>query len=256
MDTKDSSTLDQLSEEELTIRLDPSLLPKHVAIIMDGNGRWARKRGLPRLAGHRAGTENVRRTVRACLDFGIKVLSLYAFSTENWDRPVDEVRGLMMILEEVIGRETAALHKEGVAIRHVGRKEELSDSLRRKIQQAEDVTHNNSRMTLNIAFNYGGRREILDAVRRLIADGVEVASLDEETFSRYLYTAGQPDPDLVIRTAGEMRLSNFLIWQASYAEYYSTSTYWPDFDREELHKALIAYAQRQRKFGKLAQDQE
>jgi len=235
-------------DEELKI------VPRHVAIIMDGNGRWARKRGLPRLAGHRAGTENVRRTVRACLDFGVKVLSLYAFSTENWDRPVDEVRGLMMILEEVIGRETAALHKEGVAIRHVGRKEELSDSLRRKIQQAEDVTHNNSRMTLNIAFNYGGRREILDAVRRLIADGVEVASLDEETFSRYLYTAGQPDPDLVIRTAGEMRLSNFLIWQASYAEYYSTSTCWPDFDREELHKALIAYAQRQRKFGKLAQD--
>jgi undecaprenyl diphosphate synthase len=236
------------SHEELKI------VPRHVAIIMDGNGRWARKRGLPRLAGHRAGTENVRRTVHACIDFGVKVLSLYAFSTENWDRPADEVRGLMLILEEVIGRETAALHKEGVAIRHVGRKAELSDSLRQKIQQAEEVTRNNTRMTLNIAFNYGGRQEILDAVRHLVADHVDVATLDEETFSRYLYTAGQPDPDLVIRTAGEMRLSNFLIWQASYAEYYSTPTYWPDFDREELHKALIAYAQRQRKFGKLAED--
>jgi undecaprenyl diphosphate synthase len=221
---------------------------------MDGNGRWAQQRGLPRLAGHRAGTENVRRTTRACLDAGIQVLSLYAFSTENWDRPVDEVRGLMLILEEVIGRETAALHKEGVAIRHLGRKEELSESLRRKITQAEELTRNNTRMTLNIAFNYGGRREILDAIRRLVADGVDVATLDEATFSRYLYTTGQPDPDLVIRTAGEMRLSNYLIWQASYAEYYSTPIYWPDFDREELRKALDAYAQRKRKFGKLAED--
>ena len=233
---------------------DRASVPRHVAIIMDGNGRWARQRGLPRLAGHRAGTENVRRTVRACLDFGIQVLSIYAFSTENWDRPVDEVRGLMAILEEVIGRETTALHKEGVIIRHLGRKEELSDSLRQKIQQAEDMTRNNTRMTLNIAFNYGGRREILDAVRRLVADGVDVATLDEQSFSRYLFTVGEPDPDLVIRTAGEMRLSNFLIWQASYAEYYSTPTYWPDFDREELRKALEAYAQRLRKFGKLAQD--
>ena len=221
---------------------------------MDGNGRWARQRGLPRLAGHRAGTENVRRTVRGCLDFGIQVLSLYAFSTENWGRPTNEVRGLMIILEEVIGRETAALHKEGVAIRHLGRKDELGASLRQKIQQAEDLTRSNSRMTLNIAFNYGGRREILDAVRRLVADGVDMASLTEETFSRYLYTVGEPDPDLVIRTAGEMRLSNFLIWQASYAEYYSSPTYWPDFDRDELRKALDAYAQRQRKFGKVADD--
>lgn len=229
-------------------------VPRHVAIIMDGNGRWARQRGLPRLAGHRAGTENVRRTTRACLDTGIQVLSLYAFSTENWERPVDEVRGLMLLLEEVIGRETAALHKEGVAIRHLGRKEELSGSLRRKIEQAEELTRHNTRMTLNIAFNYGGRREILDAVRRLVADGVDVATLDEATFSRYLYTVGQPDPDIVIRTAGEMRLSNYLIWQASYAEYYSTPIYWPDFDREELRKALDAYAQRKRKFGKLADD--
>ena len=233
---------------------DQPVIPRHIAIIMDGNGRWARQRGLPRLAGHRAGTENVRRTVRGCLDFGIQVLSLYAFSTENWGRPTNEVRGLMIILEEVIGRETAALHKEGVAIRHLGRKDELGASLRQKIQQAEDLTRSNSRMTLNIAFNYGGRREILDAVRRLVADGVDMASLTEETFSRYLYTVGEPDPDLVIRTAGEMRLSNFLIWQASYAEYYSSPTYWPDFDRDELRKALDAYAQRQRKFGKVADD--
>jgi undecaprenyl diphosphate synthase len=229
-------------------------IPRHVAIIMDGNGRWARQRGMPRLAGHRAGTENVRRTVRACLDFGVGFLTLYAFSTENWDRPVDEVRGLMLILEEVIGRETAALHKEGVAIRHLGRKEELSPSLRNKIQQAEDMTRANTRMTLNIAFNYGGRREILDAIQRLVAAGVDTAALNEETFARYLYTSGQPDPDLVIRTAGEMRLSNYLIWQAAYAEYYSTPTYWPDFDRAELRAALVAYAQRKRKFGKVAED--
>jgi undecaprenyl diphosphate synthase len=229
-------------------------VPRHIAIIMDGNGRWARHRGLPRLAGHRAGTENVRRTVHACLDAGIKVLTIYAFSTENWGRPADEVKGLMMILEELIGREASALHKEGVQIRHIGRKEELSASLRQKIQQAEDLTRNDTRMTLNIAFNYGGRREILDAVQRAIAEGVDFASLDEGAFSQRLYTAGQPDPDLVIRTAGEMRLSNFLIWQAAYAEYYSTPTYWPDFDREELRKALLAYAQRLRKFGKLAED--
>ncbi len=229
-------------------------VPRHVAIIMDGNGRWARQRGMPRLAGHRAGTENVRRTVRACLDFGVGFLTLFAFSTENWDRPVDEVKGLMLILEEVIGRETAALHKEGVAIRHLGRKEELSASLRRKIQQSEDTTRDNTRMTLNIAFNYGGRREILDAVQRLVSAGVDTAALDEETFARYLYTTGQPDPDLVIRTAGEMRISNYLIWQAAYAEYYSTPTYWPDFDRAELRAALLAYAQRKRKFGKVAED--
>jgi len=240
--------------ETATGDLDPRALPRHIAIIMDGNGRWARKRGLPRLAGHRAGTENVRRTVRGCLDAGIQVLSIYAFSTENWGRPPDEVRGLMTILEEVIGRETAALHKEGVAIRHVGRKEELSPSLRNKIEQAEELTRANTRMTLNVVFNYGGRREILDAVRRAIADGADFDTLDEAGFCRYLYTCGQPDPDLVIRTAGEMRLSNFLIWQSAYAEYYSTQTYWPDFDREELRKALLAYAQRQRKFGKLADD--
>lgn len=221
---------------------------------MDGNGRWARQRSLPRLAGHRAGTENVRRTVRGCLDFGIEVLSIYAFSTENWGRPADEVKGLMAILEEVIGRETAALHKEGVAIRHVGRKEELSASLRQKIEQAEELTRHNTRMTLNVAFNYGGRREILDAIRRIVAEGVDVSTLDEATFCRYLYTCGQPEPDLVIRTAGEMRLSNFLIWQAAYAEYYSTEKYWPDFDRDELRKALQAFASRQRKFGKLAEN--
>jgi len=160
----------------------------------------------------------------------------------------------MTLLEEVIGRETAALNKEGVLIRHVGRKEELSSSLRQKIQQAEDTTSHNTRMTLSIAFNYGGRSEIVDAIARLVSEGVDAASLDEATFARYLYTAGQPDPDLVIRTAGEMRLSNFLIWQAAYAEYYSTPTCWPDFDREEMRKALLAYAQRKRKFGKLAED--
>jgi undecaprenyl diphosphate synthase len=243
-----------MSNPAVTTEPEAGVVPRHIAIIMDGNGRWARQRGLPRLAGHRAGTENVRRTVRGCLDFGVQVLTVYAFSTENWDRPLDEVRGLMSLLEEVIGRETAALHREGVRVCHVGRKEELSSSLRKKIEQAEELTRNNTRMTLNVAFNYGGRREILDAMRRAVAAGVNVETLDEETFARYLYTTGQPDPDLVIRTAGEMRLSNFLIWQASYAEYYSTPTYWPDFNRDELRKAILAYGQRQRKFGKLAED--
>lgn len=231
-------------------------IPRHVAIIMDGNGRWAQQRGLPRLAGHRAGTENLRRIVRAASDFGVGVLSVYAFSTENWNRPADEVAGLMGILAEVIERETAELHKEGVRICHVGRKQELSASLIEKVRRAEDVTRHNKRLTLNVAFNYGGRREILDAIARAAGDGLDLRNLDEKTFSGYLYTADQPDPDLVIRTAGEMRLSNFLIWQANYAEYYSTPVFWPDFDRAELRKALADYGQRARKFGKVLSDED
>lgn len=224
-------------------------IPRHVAIIMDGNGRWAKARGLSRLAGHRAGTQNIRRVLEACVEYGIEVLTIYAFSTENWGRPDAEVRGLMRLLEETIANQLSELHAKGVRIRHSGSLERISEPLKKKIQEAVELTKGNRRIILNVAFNYGGRAEILNAVRRIIADGVPPEEVDEELFSRYLYTAGLPDPDLIIRTAGEMRLSNFLIWQSAYAEYYSTPIYWPDFDGEELRKALEAYAARERRFG-------
>lgn len=226
-------------------------IPQHVGIIMDGNGRWAREHGLPRLEGHRAGTENIRRVLEACNEFGIKILTIYAFSTENWGRPRAEVRGLMRILEEVIDQEVQNLHKNGVQLRYVGRLEGISQRLQRAVRDAIELTKDNDGLILNVAFNYGGRSEILDAVRRLMGDGISPQELSEELFERYLYTAGLPPPDLIIRTGGEMRLSNFLIWQAAYAEYYSTPTYWPDFNKEELYKALLAYSQRERRFGLL-----
>ncbi len=226
-------------------------IPRHVAIIMDGNGRWARARGQPRLAGHRAGTRNIRRVLRACASCGVEVLTIYAFSTENWGRPSAEVRGLMRLLEQALTEQLAELHAEGVQIRHSGSLERVSESLSKAIQEALELTKDNQRIILNVAFNYGGRAEIMNAVRRIIADGVAAEEVNEDLFTRYLHTAGLPDPDLIIRTAGEMRLSNFLIWQGAYAEYYSTPTYWPDFDQEELRKALEAYAARERRFGRL-----
>jgi undecaprenyl diphosphate synthase len=227
------------------------LVPTHVAIIMDGNGRWARERGLPRLAGHRAGTENTRRIIESCVEFGVRILTLYAFSTENWQRPREEVDGLLHILAQVIDRETPALHENGVRLRHLGSLEGLPPELRERVEYAVALTRNNHRLLLNVAFNYGGRAEILQAVRRLIADGVRPEDVTEELFASYLHTAGLPDPDLIIRTAGEMRLSNFLLWQAAYAEYWFTPTYWPDFGKEEFYQALCAYAQRQRRFGRI-----
>ena len=226
-------------------------IPRHVAVIMDGNGRWARARGQPRLAGHRAGTRNIRRVLRACASSGVEVLTIYAFSTENWGRPSAEVRGLMRLLEQALTEQLAELHAEGVQIRHSGSLERVSESLSKAIQEALELTKDNQRIILNVAFNYGGRAEIMNAVRRIIADGVAAEEVNEDLFTRYLHTAGLPDPDLIIRTAGEMRLSNFLIWQGAYAEYYSTPTYWPDFDQEELRKALEAYAARERRFGRL-----
>ncbi len=224
-------------------------IPRHVGIIMDGNGRWARQRGLPRVAGHQAGTENLRRVLRACVDFGIPILTVYAFSTENWGRPAAEVNALLSILERSIANETAELHANGVSVRHIGDSAGLPPRLRKSIAEAVALTRDNQRLILNVAFNYGGRAEIVQAVRRLMADRLAPGEVDEATLGRYLYTAGQPDPDLIIRTGGEMRLSNFLIWQAAYAEYYSTPTYWPDFDREELRKALEAFTARDRRFG-------
>lgn len=224
-------------------------VPYHLAIIMDGNGRWAKARGLPRLAGHRAGTDNLRRILRACVKQGIKILTIYAFSTENWGRPAEEVRGLMSILEQVIERELNELHKEGVQIRHIGRLAEISPRLQKKIGQAVEITRHNDTIILNVAFNYGGRQEIIDAVRRILKDGIDPDHVDDALLNQYLYTTGQPDPDLIVRTSGEMRFSNFLIWQSAYAEFYVTETYWPDFDEAELQKALDHYAQRERRFG-------
>jgi len=229
-----------------------SVVPQHLAIIMDGNGRWARKRGLPRLAGHRAGTENVRRILQACRDFGVRILTLYAFSTENWARPREEVDGLMALLSQTIDRELDELRKNGVQLRHLGSLQELPTSLRQKIEHALQATSANDRFIVNIALNYGGRSEIVHAVRQLMADGLTAEQVTEEALARHLYTAGLPDPDLIIRTSGEMRLSNFLIWQAAYAEYYSTPTFWPDFGREELYQALLAYGQRIRRYGRVS----
>jgi len=226
-------------------------IPNHVAIIMDGNGRWAKKRGMPRLIGHRQGVENIRPILNASVEFGIKYLTIYAFSTENWDRPLDEVRGLMTILEQTIQRETPELHKNGVRIRHLGRMDGLSPHLQKLIADAVALTAKNERLNLNVAFNYGGRAEIIDAVKRIVTDGIPVEQISEELFTHYLYTGDTPDPDLVIRTAGEMRLSNYLIWQSAYAEYYSTPAYWPDFDKDELYRALVAFNQRERRFGKV-----
>ncbi len=226
-------------------------VPRHVAIIMDGNGRWAQRQGLPRLAGHRAGVNNIRRVLEATVDFGVPVLTVYAFSTENWKRPSLEVRGLMRLFEEGFHRYVPELNERGVQIRHIGSSEGISPRLQRLLVDACEMTRHNSTLVLNIAFNYGGRAEIVEAVQRIIASGVRAEDVTEDLISQYLGTAGLPDPDLVIRTGGDMRLSNFLVWQANYAEYYVTSTYWPDFDRAALYQALMTYAHRDRRFGRV-----
>jgi undecaprenyl diphosphate synthase len=228
-----------------------AVLPNHVAIIMDGNGRWAEQHGLPRLEGHRAGVESIRPVIECLNEYGIKYVTLYAFSTENWERPEEEVTGLLSLLEEAIAREAPELHKRGVRIRHLGRLEGLPESPRLAINNALELTKNNTGMTFSFAFNYGGRIELLDSVRQIIADGIPPEKIDENLFSNYLYTNGFPDVDLLIRTGGELRISNFLIWQTAYSEFYFTDVLWPDFDKKEVEKALIAYSQRQRRFGGL-----
>ena len=226
-------------------------VPRHVAIIMDGNGRWAARRGLPRLAGHRAGTENLRRVIERFADYGVGHLTLFAFSTENWSRPKREVRGLMIILSHYLKRETKRLHKNGIRLLHIGNLDALDPKLQRQVRDAIELTKDNDQMDLTVAFNYGGRAEIVDAVRRIVAQGVPPDQIDDALFTSYLYTARVPDPDLIIRTAGEMRLSNFLLWQGAYAEFTSTPVYWPDFDVHDIDEALIAYNQRKRRFGGL-----
>jgi undecaprenyl diphosphate synthase len=223
---------------------------------MDGNGRWALARGLPRLAGHRAGTENLRRIISASVEFGVKYLTIYAFSTENWGRPREEVDGLMHIIEDVIDKELAELHREGVQLRHIGRLERLAPAIQTKVLAAIELTKNNSRLVLNVAFNYGGRDEIVNAIQRIVSDGVKPQDINAELIGKYLYTAGIPDPDLIIRTSGELRVSNFLIWQGAYSELYVTPVYWPDFNKEEYRKALDTYNQRDRRYGGLSQTVE
>jgi len=224
-------------------------LPRHVAVIMDGNGRWARERGLSRQAGHRAGTENIRRNIEHFAERGVPYLTLYAFSTENWKRSKREVEGLLRILGRVINREIGHLHENGIRLRHLGRLDALPPRLQKQVQDAIELTKNNTGMTVSVAFNYGGRAEIVHAVQQIVADGVPAAEIDEALICSYLDTAGVPDPDLIIRTGGEMRLSNFLLWQAAYAEFYATPTYWPDFGRDQIDEALRTYAARDRRFG-------
>jgi undecaprenyl diphosphate synthase len=227
-------------------------LPRHIGIIMDGNGRWASRRHLPRVAGHRAGVNAIRPVMEECDRLGVHVLTLYAFSTENWSRPGAEVRALMGLFVDTIEREIDELHQNGVQVRIVGRRADLSERLLQVVRSAEERTRHNDRAVLNIAINYGGRAEIVDAVRELAAQDADLARLDEAQLSRALYTGGLPDPDLIIRTAGEMRVSNFLLWQAAYAELWVTETLWPDFGETELRQALAAFAERERKFGRVA----
>ena len=227
----------------------PSTIPAHVAIIMDGNGRWAKARGLPRLAGHRAGTKNLRRVIRAAADAGIKHLTFYAFSTENWSRPEDEVKGLLALLAEFIETELQELHKEGARLLHIGHLEGLGPSLRKKVEDAIELTKNNTRIDVVLAFNYGGRDEIVCAIQKLIKAGVTFDEVDVKMVSDAMFTAGTPDPDIVIRTSGEKRSSNFLTWQTVYSEWFFPDVLWPDFNEEDLRIILDAYQNRDRRFG-------
>lgn len=234
------------------IQLLPGIpVPKHVGIVMDGNGRWAQARGLPRIAGHSAGTQNIRRVLEESVRIGIGVLTIYAFSTENWGRPPMEVQHLMRLLSRTIRDQINELDAQGVQIRHSGRMAGVSERLQEEIKGAIERTRKNDRIVLNVAFNYGGRAEIVDAIKRIINDQTPADQVSEETVSHYLYTEGLPDPDLIVRTGGEYRLSNFLVWQAAYAEYYATPTFWPDFDETELRKAVVDFQSRDRRYGRV-----
>jgi undecaprenyl diphosphate synthase len=240
-------------EETLARQVDFDRLPRHVAVIMDGNGRWAAQRHLPRVEGHRAGIESVRDVVESSARLGIQVLTLYAFSVENWKRPVTEVSTLMSLLKRYLRLELNTLLRNNIRFRVIGREEELAPDIRRELAMAAEKTAGNSGMLFNIALNYGGRAEIVEAARRLLAAGVKPEELDEQRFADSLYTAGQPDPDLLIRTSGEMRVSNFLLWQIAYAEIWVTDTLWPDFRKRDLLEAILAYQKRDRRYGGITQ---
>lgn len=226
-------------------------IPRHIAVIMDGNGRWAKKRGMPRLFGHKAGMESLRAVIKACVSFGVKYLTVYAFSTENWGRPQDEVSGLEKLFHEAFTNELLELHKQGVRIIHLGQREGIPSDLLKEIDEAVELSKNNDRLILSVALNYGSRNELTHAVQRMIADGLKPEEITEQKISEYLFTAGLPDPDLVIRTSGEQRLSNFLLYQSAYAEWEFPETLWPDFGKEELLQAIYEYSKRDRRFGKV-----
>ena len=240
-------------DEALARQVDFERLPSHVAMIMDGNGRWAAQRHLPRVEGHRAGIDSVRDVVETSARLGIDVLTLYAFSVENWKRPRAEVNTLMTLLKRYIRLEIGALHKNNIRFRAIGRIEELSEDVQNELELGTRHTAANTGMLFNIALNYGGRAEIVDAARRAIRSGVAPDTLDERQFGELLYTSGQPDPDLLIRTSGEMRVSNFLLWQIAYAEIWVTDTLWPDFRRRDLLQAIVAYQKRDRRYGGIKQ---
>ncbi|UCH43299.1 MAG: di-trans,poly-cis-decaprenylcistransferase [Dehalococcoidales bacterium] len=228
-----------------------SKLPTHIAFVPDGNGRWAERRGLPRLHGHRAGAENMQRMVTYLNEYPIKYVTLYGFSTENWSRPQDEVDGLFHLLEEFIITYVPEISKKGIQLRHIGRLNQLPEYLQIAIKNATELTSKNDRMTLNVAFNYGGRGEIVDATRQILTDGIKPEEIDERLFNSYLYTRDSPDVDLLIRTGDETRLSNFLIWQTAYSEYHFTKVLWPDFGKKDIDRALLSYSRRKRRFGGL-----
>jgi len=238
-----------LHGDSATQRTPLANVPQHVGIIMDGNGRWAQARGWPRMAGHKAGVDNIQPILESCVEFGVKALSIYAFSTENWRRPPDEVQGLMRLLGLTIQRQLNELHKNGVKIVHSGRLEGIDKHLQEQILRALEVTKNNTRITLNVAFNYGGRAEIVDAVQSIMRAGTPAGEVTEALIGQHLYIPNLPDPDLIIRTGGDRRMSNFLLWQAAYAEFYLTATQWPDFGPDELYQALMDYSGRKRTFG-------
>jgi undecaprenyl diphosphate synthase len=237
---------------ELLNQIDKAALPAHIAIIMDGNGRWAGNRGMPRVAGHRAGIDSVRAAVEGSAELGIKVLTLYAFSVENWKRPQAEVTTLMSLLKEYLNKEIESIHRNNIQFRTIGRIGELDASVQSELSKAIARTAGNTGMVFNVALNYGGRAEIVDAVNRLLENsGSSKAPVTEADFAKYLYTSGLPDPDLLIRTSGEMRISNFLLWQIAYAEIYVTEALWPDFGKRDLYEAIIAFQKRERRYGGL-----
>ena len=241
-----------MADKALSIQDIPAdRIPQHIAIIMDGNGRWAKKRGMPRLYGHSAGVEALRGIIKACVEFGVKYLTIYAFSTENWGRPEDEVSGLEKLFHQAFTNEFLELRKEGVRIIHLGQREGIPQDLLDEIDEAVEQSKTNDRLVLSVGLNYGSRNEIMHAIRKMIADGVKPEDVTEKSISDYLFTAGTPDPDLVIRTSGEQRLSNFLLWQTAYSEWEFPETLWPDFNREELLKAIYEYSKRDRRFGKV-----
>jgi undecaprenyl diphosphate synthase len=225
-------------------------IPQHVAIIMDGNARWAKQKNLPIKIGHKAGSENVRKISENCIDLGVKFLTIYAFSSENWDRPQEEVNYLMNLLEEYLEKETKPLIEQGVKILISGNLQKLADSTKKKIIEIEEITKDNKALTLNVAFSYGSRQELVDAVKKITEQKIPAKEINEELISKNLYHPEIPDPDLLIRTAGDLRVSNFLLWQIAYSELYFTETYWPDFDKKNLLTAIKSFNKRERKYGK------